>query len=177
MTLEKGRYLDIGGCSATLTPILAKEAKLNPHNIYVIADLREIQVAHEPLPNLEYVRAEYRKPSLPFMSLFPNYRLPFPDDEFQGARMDMVLDFLVDPFLRRKVIKEVRRVLLPGGMFNIVDTYQNLSRIKKTCKRAGMAEVSLIDYEELISSDYLMSPCSLGFLEAGFRLFRLVVCK
>ncbi|MEU8617309.1 methyltransferase domain-containing protein [Streptomyces sp. NPDC048623] len=68
---------------------------------------------------LDHCRARLKSDGLPArLTLGDAHRLPFPDRTFDGCRIERVLQHLADP---ATALKEVRRVLRPGGRLAVME--------------------------------------------------------
>ena len=109
--------------------------------------------------------------------LLPKYKIPFPNDYFSKARMDMVLDYLLDPQMLLKVVSEIKRTIMPDSSFHIVDHSSNLEMVSEICRLLRFNSVKLTEHDTLVNSNYLLSPQSLSFISDGYKLFHLKAVK
>ena len=99
----KGDLLDIGcGAGNVVRAIAERCPQLHVHGVDV--STAALEVARRAAPNVNFKQA-------------PAERLPFVDGSMSAVVMLDVLEHLEDPLAS---LREVRRVLVPGGLFHIV---------------------------------------------------------
>jgi ubiquinone/menaquinone biosynthesis C-methylase UbiE len=117
------RHVDFSGCASVLEVGCGVGAQLHvlmqrfPQVRFTGIDRSEVQLAHARQFLAEDImagRVELLEASA--------YQLPFPDDSFDGACIYFVLEHLAEPL---PVLREVRRVLKPGGVFYCTEVFNS----------------------------------------------------
>jgi ubiquinone/menaquinone biosynthesis C-methylase UbiE len=172
MATERTRHLDVGGLQyGNLTGVVFLGlARTFPKEDFYIADITAKDVSSKTIPpNLHISSPEIGGISFPFLS---TYRLAYPPNYFDDARMDMVLD-LVNPDEALKMFWEVRRCLKPGGSFTIVDEIENSSIAKGVTRLSGLKQTRLLNTQQILESGYHLSETAKAFKYHGHDLFLL----
>ena len=165
------RHLDIGGLMFPPdeeTSLFVVAARQHPEVRYAICDLRTPKPELVVPPNLTI-----DTPMMRNVFITNYYKLPYPNTHFSTARMDMVLDYLADPILHLQVMRELYRVLTPGGSLGIVDVQANRRQGIIMARLAGFQRPTIVRHNELIASSQPISIQALAFLEAGATLFQM----
>jgi SAM-dependent methyltransferase len=128
---EHGRVLDL----ATGVGAMAEQLRMRfPHATLIGADLRmsQLQHARKNHPSVAYVQAN-------------GAHLPFPDETFDRVHCSWLLEHVPTPV---EILKDVRRVLRPGGYCQFVEvdnsTFQTepeYSEIVETLQRMNDAQI------------------------------------
>ena len=113
-----------------------------------------------------------------FLSIFlAHYSIPLPEGLITEARMDLVLDFLHDWKKRYSLMQEVRRILKPSGVFNVVDFKINSGGLRTIAQVCGLQHQYSLSGSQLLVSGYPLSPCAEYFIKGGRKVEFNSFCK
>jgi ubiquinone/menaquinone biosynthesis C-methylase UbiE len=98
---ENSRLLDIGSADGTFTSILVN--KIKPKKLVGVDVLKA---------SVDYANKKFKKERSVSFLLADAHELPFKQEMFDGVFALEVLEHVFEP---KKVLSEIRRVLIPGG--------------------------------------------------------------
>lgn len=149
-------------------------ARAFPNEDFHIADITSDKADRSIIPsNLSITSPMMRKIPLPFLS---TYKLAYPPNYFDDARMDAVLD-IITPDIVFKIFGEIKRCLKPKGCLTIVDDIFHRSGTIFSAHLSGFQQVCIMDTQEIIQSGYPLSEQSLAFKHFRHDLFLLKLRK
>lgn len=149
-------------------------ARTCPNEDFYIADITAGKADRSIIPsNLSITSPILRKIPLPF---FSTYKLTYPSNYFDDARMDTLLD-VVSPDIVVKIFREIKRCLKPNGCLTIVDDVFHRSSTIFSARLSGFKQESIMGTQEIIQSGYPLSEQSLAFKHFRHDLFLLKLRK
>ena len=99
--------------------------------------------------------------------------LPYPDGEFDVVTSHRCLMALLDWERQQDALREIHRVLKPGGMLVMMEgTFEGIDRLNQYRRRLGLSEIDPAGRERLITLKF-HEPQLLEFTEPLYELLRV----
>ena len=74
-------------------------------------------------------------------------------------------------------MQEVRRILKPSGVFNVVDFKINSGGVRAIAEVCGLQHQYSLSCSQLLVSGYPLSPCAENFIKGGRKVEFNSFCK